>query len=124
MVGCVGEILRFEGDAGAEVVAVAAFADLLAVHALSCIELESRLVGVDLHPDARRGFISLGSQRNRARFRLVERPVVVVAVSECQRFVVGLSDAFPDRMRRAEVERRAFDREDFIPWGSDPRRWA
>ena len=67
VVGCVGEILCFEGDAGAEVVAIAAFADLLAVHALSCIELESRLVGVDLRAVARRGFISLGSPRGGGR---------------------------------------------------------
>lgn len=46
----IGEIVRFESDAGTEVVPVTAFADLLAVHALSSTKPETGSVSVDFHP--------------------------------------------------------------------------
>ena len=56
VVGGIGEVLRFERQSRMVVVTVTAFADLLAVHALPGIELESGLVGEYFHHDARDGF--------------------------------------------------------------------
>src|SRR5205823_10694239 len=112
LVGGIGEVLRFHGEAVAVPVDDGVLAPQRAVEKVAGIELQSWLRSGDLHHTPGCRLVHACRERRLAALAaLVQHEVVVVAAPEAELRIV-LVDAGADRRRRAEVERRARDAAD------------
>src|SRR6185369_302923 len=102
-------MLRLERYSVAEMVDDTAFSNVAAVEEIAGVKLQARLGGGDLHRATTRWFDNAGSeyQRVRCRAAAVQNPVVIVAIAVANLDVLPVIYSLTDRVRCAEIERRA-----------------
>ena len=108
MVGRIRKMLRLQAKAVALFIDVPVFPGNRPVQKIAGVELHSWLGGQDLQHSSAGGFVHQGGT-GEAVVLAVDHPVVIIAVSQNQLFIV-LVDAFADRSGLAEVHGRALDR--------------
>ena len=121
----VGIVLRLEAESRAMLVGHAAFTDphdFVLFEEVTAVELDAGFGGLHGHDAAGGGFVGFCGEGHFA-VGFVEHPIVVVAATETDLFVVG-GVAFADGAGRSEVHRRAGDRSDLTSRDEADRDWG
>ena len=111
LVGAVRKVLRFQTQSALPRIGTAGFSGQGTIEEVCGVELESRLIGKDLHHPAA-GFLIEGGDWHRARFAGIQNKGVVIPAAVGQ-LLVGLVDIPSDRLGLTKIERGIGDRRNF-----------
>ena len=109
VVHCIRELLSLESQSLAIAYDLTFLAGITPVKKVAAIELQTRLVGIDLHHAAAFRLTEFAYLVQLSVGRGVQHPVVVVTASE-SKLLMCSPDSLPYRVRLAEIERSALHR--------------
>src|ERR1700712_5723999 len=116
LIGCIRKLLRLERDAVAHAVEVAALAHERPVKEVAGVELQAGLSGQNLQHAPRFRIFQSGSKLRCSGQPLIQREIMVVALSEADLFIAPVADAVGDNTGPSKIENGVYDRPALVRW--------